>query len=166
MQFALESDFKLYLFTVGYRTVVFCSSVQFHLATFSFFLPGHEADWFFKGNRVLLQCTQTVDNPLTAFRRYLTTCDTCFPLKPELWLRLDGRVPTHAWFLCRLHRHFSYNVAGHSLRSGDATALVQAGMAPHLIQAIGHWASDTFQIYIREHPVLLTVMLCLPTSSL
>ncbi|KAJ3924835.1 MAG: hypothetical protein NXY57DRAFT_1051775 [Lentinula lateritia] len=34
-----------------------------------------------------------------------------------------------------------------------------------LIQAIGHWASESFKIYIRTHPVLLTALLFSQQSS-
>jgi len=66
---------------------------------------------------------------------------------------------TRSWFIRRLRHHFSSDVGGHSLRSGGATALAEAGVPPHIIQAIGRWASDAFQIYIRKHPVLLAAML-------
>ena len=60
-----------------------------------------------------------------------------------------------AWFLTRLH-HFvpRGEYGGHSLQSGDATALALDGVRPELIQATGRWSSDTFQLYIRQHPVL------------
>jgi hypothetical protein len=60
-----------------------------------------------------------------------------FPYNPEIWLRMDGSIPTHSWFMLRLRRHFASDVAGQSPRSGGATALTEAGVAPHLIQAIG-----------------------------
>ncbi|KAF9039506.1 hypothetical protein BDZ89DRAFT_945355 [Hymenopellis radicata] len=39
------------------------------------------------------------------------------------------------------------------------TAMAEDGCAPHLIQAAGRWASNTFQIYIRKNPVLLQALL-------
>ncbi|KAF8808053.1 hypothetical protein BYT27DRAFT_7223801 [Phlegmacium glaucopus] len=36
-----------------------------------------------------------------------------------------------------------------------ATALAEAGLPPHIIQAISRWNSDMFHIYIRRHPVIL-----------
>jgi hypothetical protein len=51
------------------------------------------------------------------------------------------------------------NIAGQSMRAGGATALAEDGAPPHIIQASGRWASDTFQIYIRKHPALLQAML-------
>ena len=43
--------------------------------------------------------------------------------------------------------------------AGGATSLAEAGVPPNIIQAIGQWASDTFQIYIRKNSVLLQAML-------
>jgi hypothetical protein len=64
--------------------------------------------------------------------------DQCFPA--ELWLKEDIRsIPT---FLQRFRQHFSGDVGGHSLRAGGATTLAEAGIPPHMIQAIGHWSSE------------------------
>jgi hypothetical protein len=54
---------------------------------------------------------------------------------------------------------FDKDIAGQSMRAGSATSLAENGVAPHIIQGIGCWASDTWQIYIRKHPVLLQAML-------
>ena len=132
---------------------------------FSFFLPGHKADKFFEGNRVLLQRNSGGDDPDRPFHKYLQSCDKLFPFHPQLWLCADSSVPTRGWFIQCLHQHFPSDVGGHSLRAGGAIALAQAGIPPHIIQAIGHWASDTFQIYIRHHPILLVALLFSNTPS-
>jgi hypothetical protein len=142
-----------------YRKVILRNSVQLLPQGFAFSLPGHKADRFFEGSRVILQQNATRDDPHHAFLDYLTSRDRIFPFNPELWLRSDGHIPTRSWFIRRLRHHFSSDVGGHSLRSGGATALAEAGVPPHIIQAIGRWASDAFQIYIRKHPILLAAML-------
>ena len=126
---------------------------------FSFFLPGHKADKFFKGNKVIVQRNSSGDDLDEPFCKYLKSCNHLFPFHPQLWLRADGSVPTCGWFIHCLHQHFPADVAGHSLHAEGATVLAQAGIPSHIIQAIGHWASDTFQIYIHHHPVLLTTLL-------
>lgn len=138
-----------------YRKVVLRPSVQFTQASFSFYLPVHKGDRFFEGNQVLIMQTHTADDPFSAFKDYLVRRDAAWPFNPELWLRRDGSVPTRRWFITRLHQHFPSNVAGHSLRSGGATALAQAGVPMHVIQAVGRWSSEAFQLYIRTHPLLL-----------
>lgn len=142
-----------------YRKVTKRSSVELLPDGFSFFLPGHKADRFFEGNRILLQRNTSGDDPDSPFRKYLASRDSLFPFHPELWLHVDGSIPTRSWFIRHLRKHFPSDVASHSLRAGGATALAQAGIPPHIIQAIGRWSSDTFQIYIRHHPVLLAALL-------
>lgn len=56
-----------------YRKVVLRDSVLVHPNCFEFFLPGHKADRFFEGNRVLVHATATRDNPVSTFRRYLSS---------------------------------------------------------------------------------------------
>jgi hypothetical protein len=142
-----------------YQKVMKCSSVELLPEGFSFFLPGHKADRFFEGNRIIVPRCASGDDPDEPFRKYLASRDKLFPFHPELWLCADGSIPTCGWFIRCLRQHFPSNVAGHSLRAGGATALAQAGIPPHIIPAIGHWASDTFQIYIHQHPVLLAAFL-------
>ena len=142
-----------------YRKVIMRTSVQIHPKSFQFTLPGHKADRFFEGSQVLIQSTQLDDDPWSSFTKYLALRDHRFPLRAELWLKEDGSIPTRAWFLRFLRRHFSGDVGRHSLRAGGATALAEAGIPPHIIQAIGRWSSDAFQIYIRRHPVFLAALL-------
>ncbi|KAJ3889116.1 hypothetical protein GG344DRAFT_52308, partial [Lentinula edodes] len=83
-----------------------------------------------------------------------------FPINPYLWLRENGTVPTRRWFMTQLRSLFpDRDFAGQSMRAGGATALAEDGAPPHVIQAAGRWASETFQIYIRKHPILLQAML-------
>ena len=142
-----------------FQKVTKCDSVELLPEDFTFFLPGYKANKFFESNRVLLQQNSAGDDPNGPFQKYLQSCNKLFPFHPQLWLHADSTVPTHDWFICCLQQHFPSNVGGHSLRAGGATALAQAGIPAHIIQAIGHWASDTFQIYICHHPVLLTALL-------
>lgn len=128
--------------------------------SYSFFLPGHKGDRFFNNNRIIIQSTDTPDDPLVSFTHYLASRDRLFPYHQQLWLCADGSVPTRGWFMHRFRKHFpESNVSGHSLRAGGATALAEAGMPVHVIQAVGYWASDAFQIYIHQHPVLLAALM-------
>lgn len=124
-----------------------------------FVLPTHKADRTFEGNRILINSTDTRDDPVKLVRSYVNERDRRFPALPHLWVRSDGSVPTRSWFIRRLCHYFSDNVAGHSLRSDGATWLASLGVPDQLIQATGRWASESFKIYIRTHPVLLTALL-------
>ena len=142
-----------------YRKVIMRHSVIRHRSSYEYFLPGHKADRFFEGNRVIIQGTHTPDDPLRPFLMYLASRDRCHPLRPELWLTSNGNIPTRSWFMHRLHQHFPADIGGQSMRAGGATALAEAGVSPELIQAIGRWSSEAFKIYIRHHPVLLAALL-------
>ena len=123
---------------------------------YSFFLPSHKGDRTFEGNTILVQKLTTPIDPFSSFVTYLTSRDSLFPLHPELWLTSRGAVPTRHWFLSRLRVLFpSSEYAGHSIRSGGATSLAEAGVDFSLIQAIGRWSSPAFRIYIRKNPVVL-----------
>jgi hypothetical protein len=148
-----------------YRKIVMRNSVQVHPKSFQFTLPGHKADRFFEGSLVLIQSTNLGDDAWAPFTKYLALRDRRFPFRAELWLKEDGSIPTRSWFLRFLRRHFQGDVGGHSLRAGGATALAEAGIPPHMIQAIGRWSSETFQIYIRRHPVFLAALLYSSSSQ-
>ena len=141
------------------RKLTACTSVVLSNDDYRFFLPSHKADKFFEGNTVIIQCHHLIVDPYCHFRRYLVSRDHLFPLSPELWLRANASPPTHSFFLNRLHFFFNSDVASQSLRSGGATSLALNGVAPHLIQAIGRWASPAFQIYIQKSPILLQALL-------
>jgi hypothetical protein len=142
-----------------YRKVIMRNSVQVQPKSFQFTLPGHKADRLFEGSLVLIQSTKLDDNAWDPFTKYLALRDQRFPLRAELWLKKNGSIPTRTWFLRILHHHLSGDIGGQSLRAGGATALAEAGIPPHMIQAIGRWSSETFQIYLRRHPVLLAALL-------
>ena len=59
----------------------------------------------------------------------------------------------------RLRKFFPKDIAGHSLRSGGATSLAEAGADFDTIQAAGRWSSDAFRIYIRKNPVVIHAIL-------
>jgi len=127
--------------------------------SFQFFLPGHKADKFFEGNSIILRANPFPCNPMDLFVEYLKSRDCLFPLSSPLWLNDKGVVLTRSFFMRRLQVFFSSDVGGQSMRAGGATSLAENGVAPHIIQGIRRWASSTWQIYIRKHPVLLQAML-------
>jgi hypothetical protein len=71
----------------------------------------------------------------------------------------------YSWFVARLQKIFGSDVAGHSLQAGGATALALAGVPDDVIQAFGRWTSDTFRVYVREHPVILHALVHNAASS-
>lgn len=119
-------------------------------------LPYHKGDPYFLGSEVLLaSCDLPGVCPVAALKAYLPMRDTQFPQLPYLLVTSKGKRPTRSWFLQRFHEFFDHNKSGHSLRSGGATALGQAGMPMEFIQIAGRWSSEAFRIYVRDHPLLM-----------
>jgi len=135
-------------------------------STYSFTLPSHKANRFFEGNTVLIKSRSSRLSPLHPFVNYLTAQDAHFPLHPHLWLTSAGTPPTYSWVVRRLKGALGQDVAGHSLRSGGATALTIAGTPNDHIQARGRWTSQSYQIYIRKHPVMLQSLLHVALPSI
>jgi hypothetical protein len=143
-----------------WRKVTRRSSVKFTDSSVGFFLPGHKADKFFEGNQIILTSRADPElNTVSKVSRYLVSRDSLFPHHPALWVRQNGSIPTRSWFINRLRQFFGKDIAGQSMRAGGATSLAEAGVPPHQIQAIGRWASNAFQIYMRKNPTLLQSML-------
>jgi len=128
-------------------------------STYSFTLPSHKADRFFEGNTVLIESWSLHLSPLHPFINYLATWDARFPLHPHLWLTSASTPPTYLWVVRRLKGTLGQDVAGHSLWSGGATALATTGTPDDHIQAQGHWTSQSYEIYIRKHPIMLQSLL-------
>ena len=141
-----------------YRKVSMPHSVEFLPEGLSFWLPGHKADKFFKGNRLIVHKGGSPDTH-NRLCEYLASQDLHFPLRPELWLCGDSTLPTCSWFIARLHLFSPNSIVGQSMRAGGATALAEAGVAPNLIQTAGRWMTDTFTCYIHKNPFLFEALL-------
>src|SRR5882724_9773363 len=126
---------------------------------YSFTLPSHKANRFFEGNTVLIETQSSCLLPLHPFVNYLAAWDAHFPLHPHLWLISAGTPPTYSWVVHRLKGTLGQDIAGHSLWSGSMTALAIAGTPDDHIQAQGHWTSQSYQIYIWKHPIMLQSLL-------
>ncbi|KZV91663.1 hypothetical protein EXIGLDRAFT_580532, partial [Exidia glandulosa HHB12029] len=105
-------------------------------SSYEFLLPGHKADRFFEGSRIIVQHLDAVEDPHAPFKLYLASRDSRFRYNPELWLREDGSVPTYSWFRKRLAHFFPGDdfIGGQSLRAGGATRLAELGASDDRIQ--------------------------------
>ena len=73
-----------------------------------------------------------------------------------LWCIETGEVVGKQWFLDGLASFLpECDLTGHSFRAGGATHLALRGYPKWIIQRLGRWSSDAFEIYIRTRPVLL-----------
>jgi hypothetical protein len=139
--------------------IILRDSVLLTSSTYEFSLPGNKVDPFFEGNKIIIRATSGRLNPRPHFLRYLEERDRLFPFHSQLFLNTNGSVPSRNWFLRRLHRFLPRNFAGQSLRAGGATWLASRGTDPAIIQATGRWSSDTWKIYIRQHPLMVQAMM-------
>ena len=136
-------------------------TVALTLTTFLFHLPSHKTDHFYHGSTIVVKARVPLLDPHCHFIQYLTHRDSCFVFHPQLWLHVNGHMPTYSWVIQQLKLMLSDNMAGHSLCSGRATALALASvrLPNDRIQVCGHWSSDAYCSYIRKHPVMLQALL-------
>ncbi|EJD45971.1 hypothetical protein AURDEDRAFT_29697, partial [Auricularia subglabra TFB-10046 SS5] len=118
------------------RKLTWRHSAIAHDTHYEFFLPGHKADRFFEGSRIIVQRLDAIEDPYMPFAAYLKSRDARFRFKPELWLRDDGSIPTYSWFRRRLAQFFPDNakIGGQSMRAGGATRLAELGATDDRIQ--------------------------------
>jgi hypothetical protein len=142
-----------------WRKVTKRSSVTINPDQYEFFMPGHKADRYFEGNRIIVRKEQFRHNPLHHFQTYISSRDRLFPLASPLWITFHGDVPTRSFFIQRLRTFFDNSVAGQSMRAGGATSLAENGVPPSIIQPLGRWSSPAFLVYIRKNPALIQALL-------
>lgn len=123
----------------------------------SLILPDHDdkPGYTFGDNKILVLSNPTPADPITAVQHYLQSRDHLFPNARDLWIRVDGSRPRRAWFLNRLNQFYGPPTGGHSLRAGGVAALMKNDVSHHDIQKIGRWTPEIFEIYLRQHPLVL-----------
>lgn len=118
-------------------------------------LPYSKSDSSFLGTEIIIRNFENTSAcPIKLLMSYLRVRDTNFISSRPLFITSNGSQPSRSWFLSRFHTFFSKSFSGHSLRSGGATALAQAGYSLDDIKSAGRWSSDAFLIYIRGHVAL------------
>ena len=148
-----------------WRKVIRRSSVVITDDHYEFFLPAHKADRFFEGNKIVVMAKQFCHQPLRHFHEYIASRDSLLPLASPLWLTANGSIPTRSFFITRIRLFFDNKVAGQSMRAGGATSLAEHGVSPPVIQGMGRWSSEAFQIYVRKSPAMILGMLLANTSN-
>ena len=157
-ELAFPNDTSLH----NWKKVTRRNTVKILQHQYEFLLPGHKADRYFEGNRIIIPAHRFNHHPLDHFSKYIESRDTLHPVASPLWLTEAGEVPTRSFFVSRLRLFFQRDVAGQSMRAGGATALAEHGVSPAIIQASGRWASEAFLVYIRKNPTLLQGFLHTP----
>ena len=73
-----------------------------------------------------------------------------------LFVHKDGSLAHKRWFLQKLNTIFPQkHLSGHGFRAGGTTELILRGLPPYIVQLAGRWSSDTFEEYIRRHPLVM-----------
>ena len=89
--------------------------------------------------------------PITALGSYLSLCGSA---PRPLFTFSDGCPLTQQQLSSSLQSilhgaGYSGSYSGHSFHIGEVTTAAAQGVPVHLIKTLGHWSSDTYQIYIR-----------------
>ena len=69
-----------------------------------------------------------------------------------LFVRHDGSFPNRSWFDAKFFSILDRAYGGHSARAGGTTFYASLGLSEDVIQALGHWSSQAWKIYIRDNP--------------
>jgi len=68
------------------RKQIWHLSVTISHDNYSFFLPGHKGNKFFKGNMIIMPHSTNSHNAYRHFTSYLNSCNSKFPAASSLWL--------------------------------------------------------------------------------
>ncbi|KAK4698077.1 hypothetical protein P7C70_g8110, partial [Phenoliferia sp. Uapishka_3] len=120
-----------------------------------FFLPYHKGDRYYRGNHIILKPENSPSDfsIVDLFQLYLRRRDALFPANDRLLIRKNGKPPLRSWVV-PLIRKVAPGVSGHGLRAGGATWLAMRGVPSDIIKRLGRWTSETWEVYIRDHPDL------------
>ena len=127
----------------NWKKVIRCNTVQISDDQYEFLLPGHKADRFYEGNRIIIAAERYQQQPLLFFRRYLESRDHLHPIASALWLTEEGLVPTRSFFINRLRQFFDQRPIYEGWR-GNRTCWTwrsspyHTGMRPMVIRRLLH----------------------------
>ena len=117
----------------NWKKVTRRNTVKLSDTQYKFLLPGHKADHFFEGNKIIIMGDRFGHHPLLHFNNYLASCDNLHPITSPLWLMANGKVPTWSIFISRLRLFFMSDIAGQSMWAGGTTALAEHSVPPAII---------------------------------
>jgi integrase len=126
--------------------------IEYHPRGVILTLPASKTDQYFKGTKLFIKATYDITCPVAALKWMLKSH---FGDSVPLFQTSKG-IPTRGWFISFLKKvpPPSDHLSGHSLRRGGATFAASCGMTHDQIKQLGRWTSETFRIYLRNHPQL------------
>ena len=136
-----------------WRKIIKHASLIFENGRAQYHLPYHKSDQFYRGTDVIFTA-QDIANPVLLLNNYVTLRDQIHGAKTALFLRENGSHPSRSWFELKFFAVLDQRFGGHAPRTGYATFLASLGVSETIIQAVGHWSSEAWKIYIRENPAI------------
>jgi len=136
-----------------WQKIIKCSTLDFLPGHARYHLPYHKSDPFFQGTTILLM-SQSIADHISLLLHYVSLWDQLHGACAPLFLTKDGSHPTQLWFEQKFFTILDHSFGGQSAHAGGATFYASLGISEDMIQAIGHWASATWKIYLREHPTV------------
>jgi len=133
-----------------WRKVIKHVSLSFPYNCMQYHLPYHKGDPFYHGTDVLFTHHNSA-NPIALMHEYITHRDHLHGACPALFICTDGSVPTRSWFNRKFFALLDSNFGGHSLHVGAATYYASLGLSESVIQALSHWSSQAWKIYICDY---------------
>ncbi|KAF9497352.1 hypothetical protein BDN71DRAFT_1544481 [Pleurotus eryngii] len=142
-ELVINNDKKLF----NWWKIIKCSSVMSSCGQVAYHLPYHKVDPFYCGSDILFIHFEGINAcPVKLLQEYILLRDSIHHAWPALFLQKDGKLPSWRWFIPNLHYY-----CRHSARAGGATYYASLGLSEDIIQALGHWSSEAWKIYIHEN---------------
>ena len=140
-------------FLFDWRKIIQRSTLDFPPGHAQYHLSYHKSDPFFQGTTILLM-SQSIADPVSLLLHYVSLQDQLHDAHAPLFLTEDDLHPTRLWFEQKFFTILDCSFGGQSAHADRATFYASLGISEDVIQAIGHWASATWKIYLREHPTV------------
>jgi hypothetical protein len=97
---------------------------------------------------------QEIANPVLMVQDYVHLHDNLGGAKTALFLHENGSHPLCSWFELKFFTVLDQCFGGHSPCAGYAAFLASLVVSGEIIQAMGHWCSEDWKIYIWEYPAV------------
>jgi hypothetical protein len=136
-----------------WRKIIKCASLTFKNRHCQHCLPYHKGDPFYHGIDVIFT-SQDIADPVLMLRDYMHLCNCLHGAKTVLFLCENGSHPSHSLFELKFFVVLNQHFGGHSPCMGYATFLASLGISESIIQAVRHWSSEAWKIYIQENPAI------------
>jgi hypothetical protein len=130
-----------------WRKIIKCASLTFENGCVQYHLPYHRGDPFYHATDVIFT-SQDIADPVVMLQDYMHLCNCLHGAKTALFLHENGSHPSCSWFELKFFAVLDQCFGGHSPCMGYAIFLTSLGISESIIQAVRHWSSEAWKIYI------------------